>query len=253
MIVIKSDRELEMMREGGRILAGAFNRAGPLMKPGTVARDVDRAVEEFIRSANATPSFKNYPNADGKPFPASVCLSIEAEVVHGFPDERVLVEGTIVGLDIGVYFRGFHVDSARSYAIGRVDQARADLLQATQDALNLAIAQARAGHHLSNIGHAVQSYVEPKGYGVVRELVGHGVGRRLHEDPQIPNYGAPDRGPLLRRNMTLAIEPMINLGTHEVDMIGDWQVLTRDRQPSAHFEHTVVITDGDAEILTRNE
>jgi methionyl aminopeptidase len=253
MIVIKNDREIEMMREGGRILAHAFDVAGPLMKPGTVARDVDRAVEEFIRRANAVPSFKNYPNAEGRPFPASVCFSIEAEVVHGFPDDRVLVEGTIVGLDIGVYYRGFHVDSARSYAIGHVDDARARLLRATQEALDLAIAQACAGNHLSNIGHAVQSFVEPQGYGVVRELVGHGVGRRLHEDPQIPNYGLPGRGPLLRRNMTLAIEPMINLGTHEVDMIGDWQVLTRDRKPSAHFEHTVVITDGAAEILTRSE
>ena len=252
MIVIKSDREIEIMREGGRILADAFAIAAPLMRPGTVARDVDRAVEEFIRSANAVPSFKNYPNAEGKPFPASVCFSIEAEVVHGFPDDRILQEGTIVGLDIGVFYRGFHVDSAHSYAIGRVDEARANLLSATQEALVLAIAQARAGNHLSNIGHAVQSYVEPQGYGVVRELVGHGVGRRLHEDPQIPNYGAPEHGPLLRRNMTLAIEPMINLGTGAVDMIGDWQVLTRDRRPSAHFEHTVVITDGAAEILTRS-
>jgi len=250
VIVIKSDREVQIMREGGKILARAFEVAAPLMIPGTVARQIDRKVEAQIRAAGAVPSFKDYPNAAGVPFPASVCLSIEEEVVHGIPGDQVLRAGTIVGLDIGVYYRGFHVDAAWTYAIGEVDESRRKLLTVTKQALELAIQQARAGRHLSDIGHAVQVCAESQGCGVVRELVGHGVGRRLHEDPQIPNFGDPGGGPVLRRNMTLAIEPMINLGTHEVDMIGDWQVLTRDRKPSAHFEHTVAVTAGEPEILT---
>jgi methionyl aminopeptidase len=250
VIIVKTDREIELMRLAGKILAGAFEVAGPLMKPGTVARDVDRAVDDYIRAAGAIPAFKNYPNANGNPFPASVCFSIEAEVVHGIPAGQILQSGTIIGLDIGVQFRGFHSDSARTYAIGEVDATRRRLLEITAHSLELGIAAARAGNRLSDIGHAVQSYVEAQGCSVVRDLVGHGIGRRLHEDPQVPNYGEPHRGPLLRKNMTLAIEPMINLGTYEVEMIGEWQVLTRDRKPSAHFEHTVVITEGDAEILT---
>jgi methionyl aminopeptidase len=250
VIIVKSERELELMRHAGKILAGAFDIAAPLMKPGTVAREIDRAVEDHIRSHGAVPSFKNYPNANGRPFPASVCLSIDEEVVHGFPDGRILQAGTIVGLDIGVMYKDFHADSARTYAIGEVDAERRRLMQVTKHALELGLDQARSGNRLSDIGHAVQSYVEGERCSVVRDLVGHGIGRHLHEDPQIPNYGEPHRGPLLRRNMTLAIEPMVNLGTYEVDMIGDWQVLTRDRKPSAHFEHTVVITDGEPEILT---
>lgn len=250
MIVIKSDREVEIMREGGKILAKAFDVAAPLMVPGTIAKKIDQAVEDHIRAAGAVPSFKNYPNAVGAPFPASVCLSIEAEVVHGIPDDQILRDGTIVGLDIGVYYRGFHVDAAMTFAIGDVDDARRKLMDVTRTALGLGIAQARAGNHVSDIGHAVQSYAESHGCSVVRDLVGHGVGRKLHEDPQIPNFGNPGRGAMLRKNMTLAIEPMINLGSHEVDMIGDWQILTRDRKPSAHFEHTVLVTAGDAEILT---
>jgi methionyl aminopeptidase len=250
VIVIKSDREIDIMREGGKILARAFEIAAPLMVAGTVARDIDRAVDDHIRAAGAVPSFKNYPNAAGVPFPASVCLSIEAEVVHGIPGSQILQSGTIVGLDIGVYHRGFHTDAAWTYAVGEIDASRRRLMAVTHRALELAIQQARVGNHLSDIGHAVQIHAEAEGCSVVRELVGHGIGRKLHEDPQIPNYGDPGRGPILRRNMTFAIEPMINLGTHEVDMIGDWQVLTHDRKPSAHFEHTVVITAGEPEILT---
>ncbi|RPH95825.1 type I methionyl aminopeptidase [candidate division KSB1 bacterium] len=252
MIIIKSDREVDIMRQGGRILAGAFDIAAPLMKPGTIARDIDRAVEEHIRKCGAVPSFKNYPNANGNPFPGSVCLSIEAEVVHGIPGNQILQTGTIVGLDIGVFFKGYHADAAVTYAIGEIDESRRKLMAVTLKALDLALAQATAGRHLSDIGHAVQSYAESQSCGVVRELVGHGIGRNLHEDPQIPNYGDPGRGPVLRKNMTLAIEPMVNLGTHEVDMVGEWQVVTRDRLPSAHFEHTIVVTNGEPEILTRS-
>lgn len=252
MIIVKNDRELDIMRQAGRILAGAFDVAAPLMKPGTVAQDIDQAVEDHIRSSGAVPSFKNYPNANGNPFPASVCLSIDAEVVHGIPGKQILQVGTIAGLDIGVYYRGFHADAAVTYAIGEIDEPRRKLMAVTLKALDLALTEAKAGRHLSNIGHAVQSYVEAQGCSVVRELVGHGIGRSLHEDPQIPNYGDPGRGPILRKNMTVAIEPMVNLGTYEVEMVGEWQVLTRDRLPSAHFEHTIIVTNCEPEILTRS-
>jgi methionyl aminopeptidase len=252
VITIKSDREIEIMRVAGRILADVFRAVEPLMKPGAQAKEVDRTVEEQILSAGATPAFKNYPNHEGgEPFPSSVCMSVDAEVVHGFPGNRILEAGTIVGLDIGVKYRGYFADAARTYAIGKIDPERHKLMDITQHALEIAIAEARAGNRLSNIGHAVQVFVESHGCSVVRDLVGHGIGKDLHEDPQIPNYGEPNRGPIIRKNMTFAIEPMINLGTWEVEMIGAWQILTKDRKPSAHFEHTVVITDGEAEILTR--
>jgi methionyl aminopeptidase len=250
MIIIKTEREIDLMRKAGSILAGAFELAEPLMIPGMNAAEIDRAIDDHIRAHGGIPSFKNYPNADGVPFPAAICLSIEAEVVHGIPGTRILQAGTLVGLDIGVQFGGYHADAARTYGIGKLDRPRQKLLDVTRTALSLGLKQARAGNHLSNIGHAVQTYVEAQGCSVVRDLVGHGVGKNLHEDPQIPNYGSPRRGPILRKNMTLAIEPMINLGGYEVEMIGDWQILTRDRKPSAHFEHTVVITDGEPEILT---
>lgn len=250
MIIVKTDHEIALMRRAGKILAGAFEVAAPLMKAGTAAWEVDRAVEEHIRSAGAIPAFKDYPNAEGAPFPGSVCFSIEAEVVHGIPAYQVLETGTIVGLDIGVQFKGFFSDSARTYPIGKVNADRQRLLDVTRKCLDLGIAEARAGNHLSNIGHAIQQYAEANGCSVVRELVGHGIGRDLHEDPQIPNFGQANRGPILKKNMVLAIEPMINLGTYEVEMIGDWQVLTKDRKPSAHFEHTVRVTDDDPEILT---
>ena len=251
MIIVKTEREIDVMRRAGSILAGAFDIAAPLMKPGMAAREIDRAVDDFIRSREAIPSFKDYPNVDGVPFPASVCLSIEAEVVHGIPGDQVLEEGTIIGLDIGVKYKGYHADSARTYAIGEVDSERLRLIAVTERALELAMAQAREGNRLSEIGHAVQTYAESQGFSVVRDLVGHGVGRELHEDPQIPNYGPPGRGPVLRRGMTLAIEPMINMGSWEVDMIGEWRIVTRDRKPSAHFEHTVAVRDGEPEILTQ--
>ncbi|MDD5088368.1 MAG: type I methionyl aminopeptidase [bacterium] len=250
MIIVKSEREIDLMRRAGKILAGAFEVAAPLMQPGVVAREIDRAVDDFIRSRGGIPSFKNYPNANGVPFPASVCLSIDEEVVHGIPGDQVLREGTIIGLDIGVKYQGYHADSARTYAIGDVDVERRRLIAVTRRALELGLEQARAGNRLSDIGHAIQTYAEGEGCGVVRDLVGHGVGRELHEDPQIPNYGQSGRGPVLRRGMTLAIEPMINLGSWEVDMIGEWRIVTHDRKPSAHFEHTVAVRDGEPEILT---
>ncbi len=250
MIHIKSDAEIRLMRKAGQILASAFEAAAPLMVAGSNADDVDKIVEETIRSQKAIPAFKNHPNGDGVKFPYSVCFSINEEVVHGMPRGRVIEEGQIIGLDLGVIYEGYYADSARTFAIGKISEREAELIRVTEECLAKGIEQARAGRRLSNIGHAVQSHAESHGFSVIRELVGHGIGKSLWEDPQVPNYGAPGKGPLLRKNMVIAIEPMIAMGGPEVDMIGDWDVLTRDRQPAAHFEHTIVITDGDADILT---
>lgn len=250
MIQIKSDAEIRLMRKAGQILASAFQAAEPLMVAGTNADDVDRVVEETIRAQGGIPAFKNHPNGDGVKFPYSVCFSINEEVVHGMPRGRKIENGQIIGLDLGVIYQGYYADSARTYAIGEITPREEELIRITQECLELAIAEAKAGARLSNIGHAVQSHAESHGFSVIRELVGHGIGRKLWEDPQVPNYGLPGKGPLLRKNMVIAIEPMIAMGGPEVDMIGDWDVLTRDRKPAAHFEHTLVITDGPADILT---
>lgn len=250
MIHIKSDAEIRLMRKAGGILASAFRAAEPLMIAGTNADELDRVVEETIRSQNAIPAFKNHPNGDGVKFPYSVCFSIDAEVVHGMPRGRIIQNGQIIGLDIGVIYEGYYSDSAKTFAIGQVGTREAELIRVTRECLEKAIIEATAGARLSNIGHAVQTHAEAHGFSVIRELVGHGIGRNLWEDPQVPNYGLPGKGPVLRKNMVIAIEPMIALGGPEVDMIGDWDVLTRDRKPAAHFEHTLVITDGSADILT---
>lgn len=250
MIHIKSDAEIRLMRKAGHILAKAFEAAEPLMIAGTNADEVDRVVEETIRSHNAVPAFKNHPNGDGVRFPYSVCFSINEEVVHGMPSGRKIENGQIIGLDLGVIYEGYYADSARTYAIGKISEREAELIRITKECLDKGLEQARAGARLSNIGHAVQSHAERHGFSVIRELVGHGIGRKLWEDPQIPNFGLPGKGPLLRKNMVIAIEPMIAMGGPEVDMIGDWDVLTRDRKPAAHFEHTIVVTDGPADILT---
>lgn len=251
MIHIKTDAELELMRKAGKILAGARGAAAPLMVPGTNADKIDKIVEEYIRDHGAIPAFLNHENGQGGVFPASVCFSIDYEVVHGMPKGRVIKEGQVIGLDIGVIYEGYYADSAWTYGIGKVTPDVQQLIDVTLECLMLGIVEAKEGVRLSNIGHAVQSRAEKHNYGIIRELVGHGIGKNLWEDPQIPNYGKPGRGPVLRKNMTIAIEPMIALGSGAIDMIGDWDVFTRDRMPAAHFEHTIVITDGDAEILTQ--
>ncbi|MCC6476526.1 type I methionyl aminopeptidase [bacterium] len=251
MIHIKSDAEIAIMRRAGKILAHAFEAAQPLMVEGTNADDVDRIVEETIRSMGGVPAFKNHPNGNGSRFPWSVCFSINEEVVHGMPNGRKIKAGQIIGLDIGVIFDGYYSDSARTYGIGPLADRELELIRVTKECLDLGIAEAKPGARLSNIGHAVQTHAESHGFGVIRELVGHGIGRNLWEDPQVPNYGLPGKGPVLRKNMTIAIEPMISMGTPQVDMIGEWDVLTKDRKPAAHFEHTIVITDGEPDILTR--
>jgi len=224
------------------------------MQPGANAHDIDQFIEDAIRSRGGRPAFKGYSAGDGIPFPASCCFSIDSEVVHGIPANRTIKSGQIVGLDIGVELDGFFGDAARTYLIGEVKPEIKKLVDVTKQCLDSGIQAARAGNKLGDIGFTIQSLAEKQGYGVVRELSGHGVGKKLHEEPQVPNYGLEGRGITLQVGMTLAIEPMINLGGREVYSANDgWTVLTQDGKPSAHWEETIAITDGDPLILTRSE
>ncbi len=248
MITLKSPREIEAMARAGRIVAGTLALMRQIVRPGLSTEDLDRAAEEFIRShEGATPSFKGLYG-----FPKTLCTSIDTEIVHGIPSsKRLLREGSIVSVDVGVQLEGLHADSATTLAIGRISPEAERLLTVTQECLSAGIAQARVGNHVGDIGHAVQQVAEEAGYGVVRELVGHGIGTRFHEEPQVPNYGSPKRGPRLLEGMTLAIEPMITIGSPATRTLGDkWTVVTADGSLSAHFEHTVAITAGGPRILT---
>jgi methionyl aminopeptidase len=248
VITVKSAREIETMARAGRIVAGTLALVRDRAVPGVSTLDLDRAAEEFIRShAGATPSFKGLYG-----FPATLCTSINHEVVHGIPSRsRVLREGDIVSVDVGVCLEGLHADSAITATVGTASKATRDLLAATQRALAAGIGAARAGGHVGDIGHAVQEVAEGAGYSVVRELVGHGIGASFHEEPQVPNFGKKGRGARLIAGMTLAIEPMINAGRPEVFTMSDrWTVVTADGSLSAHFEHTVVVTENGPRILT---
>jgi methionyl aminopeptidase len=248
MIKIKSEREIALMREAGRIVALAHQAAKDFIKPGISTKALDDLIEKVIRDHDATPSFKNYNG-----FPASACISINEEVVHGIPSkDRILKNGDIVSVDIGANYKGYHGDSAWTYACGEISDEAKKLLEGTEKSLFEGLAFAKAGNRLSDISHAVQKCAEDLGYSVVREFVGHGLGRDLHEDPQIPNYGLAGRGPKLKKGMTLAIEPMINLGNKEVRVLDDgWTAITRDKSISAHFEHSILITKNGYEILTK--
>lgn len=249
----KSAAELALMRESGRIVAEVLALIGSQVRPGVTTRELDRMAEEFIRSEGGVPAFKGYGADRRNLFPATLCISVDDVVVHGIPGSQVLEEGQIVAVDVGVKKDGYYGDAARSFAVGRVPEAKKRLLQVTEEALYEGIRQARAGQHLHDISSAIQRHVEAAGYSVVRDLVGHGIGKNLHEEPAVPNFGVAGTGMVLRESMTLAIEPMVNSGTHVVEMGDDgWTVRTADGQPSAHFEHTVVITQDEAEILTRH-
>ena len=248
MITLKSPREIEAMARAGRIVAGTLTRMREIIRPGLSTEDLDAAAEGFIRSHHgATPSFKGLYG-----FPKTLCTSIDVEIVHGIPSaRRVLSEGSIVSVDVGVQLEGLHADSATTLAVGAISPEAERLLAVTQQCLAAGIAQARVGNHVGDIGHAVQEVAEAAGYGVVRELVGHGIGTRFHEEPQVPNYGSPKRGARLLEGMTLAIEPMITLGSPATKTLGDkWTVVTADGSLSAHFEHTVAITANGPRILT---
>jgi methionyl aminopeptidase len=248
MVTLKSPREIDVMARAGRIVAGTLALMGEILRPGMSTEDLDAAAESFIRShEGATPSFKGLYG-----FPKTLCTSIDTEIVHGIPStKRVLAEGSIVSVDVGVQLEGLHADSATTLAVGAISPAATRLLAVTQECLQAGIAQARVGNHVGDIGHAVQKVAEGAGYGVVRELVGHGIGTRFHEEPQVPNYGSPKRGPRLLEGMTLAIEPMITMGSPTTRTLGDkWTVVTADGSLSAHFEHTVAITANGPRILT---
>ena len=249
MIVRKSQGELEAMREGGRITAACLRMLSGSVRPGVTTRELDSLAEEFIHDHGGRPEFKGYQG-----FPASICASPNAMIVHGIPGPYRLQEGDLISLDVGVRYEGFVTDSATTVAVGEVPRETTRLLETTRRALEAATEQARPGNHLGDIGHAIQSLAESRGYGVVRDLVSHGVGRKMHEDPQIPNYGRPGTGPRLLSGMTFAIEPMITLGSYEIRLSewDGWSIYTADGSLAAHFEHTIAVTDEGPWVLTQN-
>ena len=251
-ITIKSQRELDLMREAGKVVAKAKAAVKNAICPGATSQEMDSLAEEVIRGEGAIPSFKGYqPSPSMPPFPATICFSFNEEIVHGIPNERVMCEGDIVSVDFGAIVDGYHGDSAFTVGVGKISREAELLLAATEQSLNKGIEQAKVGSRLTDISNAVQTHAEGLGFFVVREYVGHGIGRSLHEEPQVPNYGAAGRGPKLKAGMALAIEPMLNIGTWQTKIMKDgWTVCTKDGTLSAHFEHTVAITEEGPEILT---
>ncbi|MBN2090196.1 type I methionyl aminopeptidase [candidate division KSB1 bacterium] len=249
MIILRSAREIELIRRSCRLVARTFQIVKEMIRADITTLAIDQEVERFIKSQKGYPAFKGFHD-----YPANSCISVDDEVVHGIPGKRVLKFGEIVGVDIGVELDGYYGDAARTYAIGYVSPEKKRLMDVTYAALYDGIAQARPGNRLSDISNAIQTTVEAAGFSVVRELVGHGIGQSLHEEPQIPNYGKPHQGPRLKAGMVFAIEPMVNMGKANVITDDDeWTVKTKDGLPSAHFEHTIVITDSEPEILTYDE
>ena len=249
MIQYKTSEEVQLIRESADILGRAHGEVAKYVKEGVKTSFLDKIAEEYIRDNQAVPSFKGYNG-----FPASLCISVNEVVVHGFPSDYELKDGDIISVDCGVFHQGFHSDSAYTYPVGEVSPSVIALLKATRDSLYLGIEQAVAGNRIGDIGHSIQKFVEAKGYTVVRELVGHGLGKKLHEAPEVPNYGKKGSGPLLKAGMVIAIEPMINLGTRNIVQERDgWTIRTADRKPSAHYEHTVAILDNKTEVLTTHK
>jgi methionyl aminopeptidase len=247
MIICKTQRELDIMREAGRIVALTHQELQKYVKPGITTKELDAIAEKYILGCDAIPSFKGYNG-----FRGSICASVNEELVHGIPGNRLLREGDIISIDIGAKYNGYHGDSAWTYPVGDISDEAQRLLKVTEESLFKGLKEAKPGDRLSNISHAIQTYVEEHNFSVVREYVGHGVGQQLHEDPQIPHYGPPNKGPRLKPGMVLAIEPMVNAGTRYVKTLADdWTVVTVDGKICAHFEHTVAITETGYEILTK--
>ena len=246
-VTIKSPREIELMRESNRLLAEVHKALEESIRPWMTTLDVDRLGEKLIRERGGIPNFKNYNG-----YPASICVSVNDEVVHGIPSKyRVLQEGDIVSLDAGLIYKGYHSDAARTHAVGKVSPEKQKLMDVTKQSFFEGMKYAKAGNYLYDISNAIDAYVSQFGYGIVRDLVGHGIGTHLHEDPQIPNFAQKKRGIKLAPGMTLAVEPMINMGTWQVEFLSDgWTVVTKDGLPSAHYENTILITEGEPEILT---
>ena len=249
MIAIKNEHELSAMRQACRITAAARALAGEMVRPGVMTKQIDKAVHDYIVSQGAKPSFLGYGG-----FPASSCISVNSTVIHGIPGDYVLQDGDIVSIDVGAYYKGFHGDCAATFACGTISAEAKKLIDVTKQSFFEGLRFATQGHRVSDISHAIQTYVESNGFSVVRSFVGHGVGAQLHEEPEVPNFGAAGRGPRLLRGMTLAVEPMVNMGTYEVRVLKDrWTTVTADGKLSAHYENTVLITDGEPEILTVTE
>ena len=247
MIAIRSQPEMDLIRQSGEILVECFERLEGMLRSGVTTGELDRAAEEFIRSRGAEPAFKGYQG-----YPASICTSVNEQVVHGIPGARKLADGDIVGIDIGVVRDEYYADASRTYPIGEVSEKARRLMEVTRACLDLGIGKARVGNHLSDVSHEVQRHAEANGFSVVRTLVGHGIGREMHEEPQIPNFGLPGRGPVLAHGMVLAIEPMVNEGRFEVLTLKDkWTFVTVDGKLSAHFEDTVAVTNEGPVIMTR--
>ncbi|WP_248929011.1 type I methionyl aminopeptidase [Paenibacillus hamazuiensis] len=249
MIICKSEAELDLMREAGRIVAGTHKLLSKAIQPGITTKELDQIAEDYIRSQGAFPSFKGYNG-----FPASICASVNEELVHGIPGQRKLNEGDIISIDIGAKFQGYHGDSAWTYGVGNISEKAQKLLEVTERSLYRGLDEAGPDARLFTISHAIQRCIEDEGFSVVREYVGHGIGTELHEEPQIPNYGMPGRGPRLKPGMVLAIEPMVNIGERYVKTLEDnWTVVTVDGSWCAHFEHTIAITQDGYEILTKSD
>ena len=251
-IFLKTEDEIDLMRKANQLVGLTLAELGKHIKPGVTTLHLDKVAEEFIRSHGAIPTFKNFPNPIGEPFPASICTSINDVVVHGIPRENdVLKDGDIISIDCGTLLDGFNGDSCYTFSVGEISEEKLRLLEVTKKSLYLGIDQAIAGNHVGDIGCAIQSFCESYGYGVVRELTGHGIGRSMHEDPAVPNYGKRGNGVLLKEGMCIAIEPMITMGGRHIGILPDkWSILTLDHKPAAHFEHTIVVRKGKAEILS---
>lgn len=247
MIIIKSQREIEIMKVAGKIVALAHQEIKKHIRPGISTYEIDKIVEDFIINQGAKPSFKGYGG-----FPGSACTSINEVVVHGIPSKKtILKDGDIIAIDIGAEYRGYHGDSAWTYAVGNISPEKKQLMEVTENSLYEGLKKAKAGNRLYDISNAIETYVRKFGYSIVEDFVGHGIGKNLHEDPAVPNFGEAGKGPLLKKGMALAIEPMVNLGTKEVKILLDnWTTVTLDGKASAHFEHTVIITDDECEITT---
>lgn len=248
MITLKSERELNLMREAGHIVALAHKAVRDAIKPGISTADLDKIAYDVITSNGAIPSFLNYNG-----YPATICASVNEVVIHGIPSKNtILKDGDIISVDIGACYKGYHGDCAKTFFVGSVSEEKRQLVEVTTQSLYEGLKFARPGNRLSDISHAIEEYARKFGYSIVLDYTGHGVGHALHEDPAVPNYGAPGKGPILKKGMTLAIEPMINVGTHRVKVLKDnWTVVTQDKKPSAHYEHSIVITDDGYEILTK--
>ena len=254
-VFLKTEDEISLMREANQLVGKTLAELAKHVIPGVTTLQLDKIADEFIRDHGGIPTFKNFPNPFGEPFPASICTSINEEVVHGIPREtQILKEGDIISVDCGILLAGYNGDSCYTFCVGEVAEETKELLNVTKEALYLGIKEAVAGNHLGDIGYAIQQYCESRGYGVVRELTGHGIGKEMHEEPKVPNYGRRGNGILLKEGMCIAIEPMITMGDRHIGLMPDkWTIRTLDGKPAAHFEHTIAIRKGQAEILSSFE